>query len=518
MEKNFNKIPRNKVNSRTLILHPVLLALFPVLFLFSINVNELVPMDILIPLGGVTLFTILIWFVLGIALKNNKKAGLITSLGLVIFFTYGHIYLQVAGLEFAGITITNAIVVIPFLILFVIGVIFFLKTNRLLDNTTKITNGISVTLLIIVMVNISTFYFSGNNLQQENFSIENLINASNFDYKPDIYYIIFDGYPRSDQLLEHFGYDNGEMITFLEDNQFYVAHNSHANYPITPLSITSAMNMHYFDYFKDIMSIDSQTLHPYKALLDNNKIMQKLKAKGYRAINFDAYWGFDKFLTVSDNTLCRKNQTISIEFLLMLSNTSMLNPFTAAIFEGGHREKILCILSELPKIPGRFKEPVFVYAHIMLPHGPFVFGPNGEKIVPDSMEDVEVSSKTKNDFLNQVKFTDKKIQEIVEKILSDSKTPPIIIIQSDHGSALNVNLWNPDERGLHQRLSILNAYHLPYGADSLLYEDITPVNSFRIVLNYYFNETNPLLDDRIYFTSYKAPYNHTDITDLFIKN
>ena len=304
MEKSFNKISRSKLNSRTLILHPILFSLFPVLFLFSININELVPMDILIPLGGVTLFTILIWFVLGIALKNDKKSGFITSLGLAIFFTYGHVYLQVAGFEFAGITITNAIVVIPFLIVFVIGVIFFLKTNRLLDNAIKITNGISVTFLIIVMVNISTFYFSSD-VKQENFLIDSQNNALNFGYKPDIYYIIFDAYPRSDQLQEHFGYSNHEMISFLEDNQFYVAHKSHTNYAITPLSLASSMNMQYLDYLQDEIGIDSKSIHPLKALLDNNKIMQKFQTKGYKVISFDSGWRTDRLLAIADDILCK---------------------------------------------------------------------------------------------------------------------------------------------------------------------------------------------------------------------
>jgi len=496
------------------IIHPILFAIFPVLFLFSVNINELVPTDILIPLVGVIVIGILIWLGIGFALKNYKKAGFIASLGLVIFFTYGHVYLQVAGFEFAGITITNAIVVIPFLILFVIATIFFLKTKRLLDNATKITNGIGLALVVIIMVNISTFYFSSSNLQQENFSVENLINASNFDYKPDIYYIIFDGYPRSDQLLEHFEYDNQEMIAFLEDNQFYVAHKSHANYPISPLSLASSMNMQYLNYLQDEVGIDSKSLHPLKALLDNNKIMQIFKSKGYKVISFDTGWGVDQFLTISDEILCKKNPILKSEFLSILFQTSMLNPVYGQFFQDSHREKILCILLELTKISDRYKEPVFVYAHVFLPHGPFVFGPNGEEVVPDSMTEVEVSPSTKKDFLNQVKFSDKKIQEIIGKILLDSKTPPIIILQSDHGSILNVDVMNPDERGLLQKTSILNAYHLPYGADSILYEDITPVNSFRIVLNYYFNETNPLLEDRIYYTTYNAPYNQTDITNI----
>ena len=36
----------------------------------------------------------------------------------------------------------------------------------------------------------------------------------------------------------------------------------------------------------------------------------------------------------------------------------------------------------MPEIHKKFDEPVFVYAHVMLPHPPNLFGPNGEHVMP----------------------------------------------------------------------------------------------------------------------------------------
>jgi len=49
-------------------------------------------------------------------------------------------------------------------------------------------------------------------------------------------------------------------------------------------------------------------------------------------------------------------------------------------------------------------------------------------------------------------------------------------------------------------MPILNAYALP-GVDpaQALYPSISPVNSFRVVLNRYFGTDLPLLEDRSYF-------------------
>ena len=74
-------------------------------------------------------------------------------------------------------------------------------------------------------------------------------------------------------------------------------------------------------------------------------------------------------------------------------------------------------------------KPKFVLAHLLIPHPPYVFGSNGEAILPESL-----SLEDKDNFelyFDQLEFTNKKIQEVVEK-LTATEHPPIIIIQSDH--------------------------------------------------------------------------------------
>ena len=54
--------------------------------------------------------------------------------------------------------------------------------------------------------------------------------------KPDIYYIILDGYSRDDTLQDFFDYDNSQFLKALEDMGFYVARCSQSNYAQTQLS------------------------------------------------------------------------------------------------------------------------------------------------------------------------------------------------------------------------------------------------------------------------------------------
>ena len=50
--------------------------------------------------------------------------------------------------------------------------------------------------------------------------------------------------------------------------------------------------------------------------------------------------------------------------------------------------------------------------------------------------------------------------------------------------------------------------------NKLLYDSISPVNTFRLVFNYYFDTNYELLNDLSYYiTGYKEPYKFTDVTD-----
>jgi hypothetical protein len=62
-------------------------------------------------------------------------------------------------------------------------------------------------------------------------------------------------------------------------------------------------------------------------------------------------------------------------------------------------------------------------------------------------------------------------------------------------------------------MAILNAYYLPLGGDELLYENISPVNTFRVIFNYYFDEELDLLIDESYFSSYSLPYEFIPVKD-----
>jgi membrane-anchored protein YejM (alkaline phosphatase superfamily) len=183
-----------------------------------------------------------------------------------------------------------------------------------------------------------------------------------------------------------------------------------------------------------------------------------------------------------------------------------------------HRQRILYSFDRLAdfSVEGG---PVFVFAHILAPHSPFVFevdrrlAPDDDKWTlrnPASGE--EARWRHRVSYSNQVKYVSLKIQQVLERMFSKPHRPAVIILQSDHGS--RINSLNETLKGtdLRERLSILNAIYLPETDYSGLYPDITPVNTFRFILNRYFGAKLELLKDESYFSPWSRPYDFLNVT------
>jgi hypothetical protein len=115
-------------------------------------------------------------------------------------------------------------------------------------------------------------------------------------------------------------------------------------------------------------------------------------------------------------------------------------------------------------------------------------------------------------YRNQAAFITKRIEETIEQVLAKSPEPPIIILQSDHGSELKLDMNNILNTDLNERMTILNAYYFPGQKFEGLNRRISPVNSFRVVLNSFFGATLDLLPDRSFFSTWSEPYKFVDVT------
>ena len=165
----------------------------------------------------------------------------------------------------------------------------------------------------------------------------------------------------------------------------------------------------------------------------------------------------------------------------------------------GRREWLLYALDQLAAVP-RQPGPKFVFAHIEAPHGPFVFGADGEWrdiALPHFQEYTNEEMKLYRDsYVDQLQYVNKRMESLIDTIISQASVPPVIVVQGDHGLRLSLNR-NIDEMCMRENFANLTAFHLPgVEIESQIPETFSPVNTFRLVLNEYFDADLVLLPDR----------------------
>lgn len=515
---------------RSIVVHPFLFAAFPIVFSLANNMDQFLVNVSIGPLLVMFALVLSCWLLLGLILRSWTKAGLIISLFLLLFFSYEAIYYQIrdyavaAGLSRIG---TRKILVAAWVILFVAGAYWLARVRRDLRNPTYIADVISACAVGITLVNVGAYELRAGSVSSGGALAR--VTAGNQDLGqspslPDIYYVILDGYASSDILEEIYDYDNEPFLDDLTHMGFYVAGDSRTNYCQTALSLASSLNMQYLDGLVDRVGPDHGRRAPLLPLVHNNEVLAFRRERGYVTVVFASGWSITE---IRGADIYMSPRWSPDEFQTALLDMTPL-PFVMDQLGGVgaydlHRERILYTFDHLADF-SQEEAPVFVFAHVMIPHPPFVFGPDGEEINPDhpySLNDanslIGKRGFTRDEYLDgyrdQLVFANTKVQSALEAILSRSVEPPIIILQADHGPGSLLDWEDPGNTYLKERMSILNAYLIPSGNYGQLNDHITPVNTFRVVFNAYFGTDLELLPDESYFSTWSRPYAFVKVTE-----
>lgn len=493
--------------------HPVLLAIYPVIFLYAQNVDFTPLSGAVAPMAIAGASSLLLLLLLRFALRDTHRAGLLASLVVLLFFSYGHFSGAIGGFDCTVGEVNfgaDAVLTPIWGILLALGAYALVKTRRDLHTVTDLLN-IAAVCLILIAVGSIVSYKLRTSTRFANSTGGNVevgpVEPAETDTLPDIYYIILDAYASADTLWEIWEYDNHEFVDYLTERGFYVVPEGRSNYTLTFLSLASSLNMEYLNYLSDELGRASTDRSlPYQMTQDS-EVVRFLRSRGYKFVHFQSGWGSTARNPYADRDI----QCGSVsEFVEVLVRTTILRPLANRFLSHDHREVALCTFSTLTEVQHMIEGPRFVFAHVLVPHPPFLFGPDGEPV--DTEPDFQPRDWGRH-YLGQLEFVSKKVEVLVEDILSDAETPPIIILQADHGSKSLRDEGEPSDRMLRERLGILNAYYLPNEGQELVYESITPVNTFRLVFNVYFDAGNDLLEDRIYFSRLRRPYDFLDVTD-----
>lgn len=477
-----------------LLIYPFLLAYYPIFALRNHNISYVDFSSILRSLILVTAGTVVIGAVTFFFIRNTEKSSIITSSIVILFLSYGQIYNQLENS--AVIPIRHRYLLGASLLVFMLVVVLVLKKAQVVRAFSQFLAIVSIVLIAVVIYESVSYDFRVNRAtataKQE--AVLGTDHQGTEDL-PDFYLIILDGHTRSDVLKSRFDYDNASFIQQLSELGFYVANCSQSNYASTKLSLVSAM---YVDYIQNFIE-EGMVLPP----LETSPVNETLNSLGYKTITFEnrARGQFD----LKEDIRLSRNQTtlgnfvllgginefekmmVETTFLRFVVDTELIPGFDQDMLQEWeqweHYYQTLYILTELEKVP-EIPGPIFVYAHIMVPHSPFIFAPDGS---------YSPNTNPINGYRSNVEFVDNQLPAILQTIIEKSNPYPIIIVMGDHGPSTRRTITKE------MRMATLNAYLVNEVAKAQLYTSITPINAFRIILNSHYGGALPMLADISYY-------------------
>ena len=500
-------MPRDR---RSLPWHVLGVAAVPVLFLFAENADEQLTLAPLWPplamaLGG-SIVTLLACAAL---LRDWRRGGLLASLLLIGFFSFGHAWAQAAGpLDHPAFLL--AAYELPLLV----GAVLIWRGGGWVGPVSRYLNLAAALMVVFNVWRVADFAIVSRTAAVTTGTIPALTVGQ--AGRPDIYYLILDRYAGNESLRAYYDYDNTPFLDALADRGFAVAGDSWANYFKTALSLVGSLSLDYLDPAEYNGSGPDSFYPIHSALRGRLAVPAALKQIGYEYVLIRNYW--EPTRTNIDADVVPGNTDVS-EFQAAVAQTTALvllappaapddDPETIAFPELARRTTLFGF-NQLEAARDR-AGPTFVFAHILVPHPPYVFNADGS--MPTDAEARSRSEEQK--YVEQLKWTNQRVLEMIDHLLDvPPGEEPIIIVQADEGPwparfrADQTNFaWleaTPDE--VARKFGILNAYHLPGVSGSELnalgfYDRISPVNLFRIVFNAYFGTDLPMLPDVTYLS------------------
>ena len=512
-----------------LVPHPFLLALYPILLVYTRNDDSIYFGETLAALIVTSLGTLALFAVLGRAWNNPGRAGLVVSAGLFVLFSFErnvHV-VQVRGwVPAAGAR--EWLVLGAELVLFAVWLILVRLDRFPVRVITTMANAASVALLCFLVPALVAATLSAPRPAPASPGLGSAVGPLRPSTTrppgrdPDIYFLVLDAFGRSDILKAMFDLDIDGFLARMEQRGFTVARESTANYCQTALSISATLSG---EYHHNLADSRSRSRLPLRDLMRTNSWLTMLKSRGYKTVGFATGFG------LSDGFVA--DERLGPSFHLAEFNALLLDmtPLPTLLGQGAgqgshqrHRQRILSLFDQLPAVADD-PRPTFCLAHVLSPHPPFVFDQTGgdvsgentvyrltDGILWSALDGHGGPEDYAAHYRNQAAYLLERVEAAVDQILQRSPERPVIIIQGDHGPGSHFDPGGARPNDLPERMSILNLAMIPGGGQTALYPTITPVNTFRLVADAVFDTNRGLLPDRNYYSSYQLPYTLIDVT------
>ncbi|MES2461531.1 MAG: hypothetical protein V4671_13185, partial [Armatimonadota bacterium] len=507
------------------------------------------PLLIVLPTVGA------LWFLLWVLLRRDTaRSAVLTSALTFSFFSFAHMMLLKPLIVGIGIFFTPYMSTIPqirylfplWAVPVVALILFILRTRRDLRPANRVLNPMSAALVALALLPLATDALRPHasaapppvtesdepGMEHSDTAIAEpaprpkliprLTGEAPTTAAPDIYFIVLDGYGRKDVLKSYYGFDNGPFVRGLEEQGFFVANKSRANYNQTVLCLAAALGMRYSDDLGRQLPPNSRDTAPLTDRVDRSPASAFLKARGYRYLAIATGFGMTRAASADilyeNDTKPASDLLTPYEGLLINSTPLSVLPRVNRSLYDDHRDALNAAWRQLESIPTTQPARKFVFVHLLAPHPPFVFGSDGTPTAPDqrpySLADASdfMSGDTpdhyRKGYVGQIQHVNRRTLEAISVVRKKSKVPPIIVVMGDHGPRMFLDYQSLPKSDVRECFGNLFAVHLPDGAKSaqtLFGDDISAVNTFRLLFDRQFGATFPRLPDRSYYSMMRTP-------------
>lgn len=491
-------------------IHPVLVALLFPAYLLAANVDQWADLSLAWAPIGLSLALGSILFAICARLFGGwQRGGLVASLLLALFFTFGHVRLALAGFGIGGDLLAAL-----WLALAIAGLTLIGRKKQHVGQATRALNLITLLLVAFNLATIGT-YLAGQSAQTIG-QAPAAVPVEDVAQRPDIYYLVFDRYASAETLRDFYGFDNHDFLAELETRGFSIASDSWANYGGTALSLVSSLSLSYLDEAMFSTS-DPATYGPIHAALRGHlAVPDTLTGIGYEYVHIANWWEPGTSNVDADQVLLYRRES---EFATALLETTALTlvaglgPPTGdpEVHQLGsaNRAHTLYEFEQVEAASSR-PGPTYVFAHFLVPHPPYVFKADGS--APSTEE--AAARAPRDAYLEQLRWTNQRILAAIDILLDvPPGEEPVIILQADEGPYPPRYEANQDgfawldatPAEVQEKFGILHAIRLRgLGPAEMnqrgFHERLSPVNTFRLIFTEYFGADLPLLEDRTYLS------------------
>lgn len=515
-----------------LLIHPLLFALFPPLFLYQRNISEVFPEEL--PAAAlIALANLAAVFAAALLICRGRlpKACALTTYLLLAFIAYPALVLGFTDHALATLTKIPASAkygpLAAVAALSLLAVFLALKFRHpWREHAFWCMAG-----AFLVAYNGAFIALDGGErfVPQLAAPVARFAHAEATDAKrvrPHIVYIVPDRYPANETLAESYAYDNREFTGSLRARGFSVADHAFANYGKTFLSLASMLNMQYLDFLGAEFGEGEKSHRPAYHLMQDSEGLKILRAAGYHAVHMGSWWEPTRRNAYADENFSDLTPLANLtEFQRVFLH---LSPLTALLNRYYYTQSAArdCALSRLQ--PEKLAEtltrdaPQFVFWHLLLPHPPYIFDRHG-RCLPHEVAETAPEAVRKAAFIEQLIFTNALLLETFDRAREASSRPLIFVIQSDEGPfperyvRAPLMRWRDFTQGeLRMKFGIINAIYFP-GGEGVPAGGRTPINNFRYVLNRALGLSLPPFPERVFrHDSDVAPYRFEEITGELI--